>query len=55
MKVGVYAGRFSEIKVPVLCLWGQKDNFVISTASGHWFMFEEPDYFNAEVLGFLEG
>jgi len=73
MKVGVYAERFSEIQVPVLCLWGQKDNFlpvrhalvvaeslqharvVISTASGHWFMFEEPDYFNAEVLGFLEG
>ncbi|MNR56346.1 2-hydroxy-6-oxo-6-phenylhexa-2,4-dienoate hydrolase [compost metagenome] len=57
--------------MPVLCLWGQKDNFlpvrhallvaervgdvrvVISSRSGHWFMLEEPDYFNQEVRSFL--
>ncbi|MNG40673.1 2-hydroxy-6-oxo-6-phenylhexa-2,4-dienoate hydrolase [compost metagenome] len=55
----------------MLCLWGQKDNFlpvrhallvaervgdvrvVISSRSGHWFMLEEPDYFNQEVRSFL--
>ncbi|WP_223444032.1 alpha/beta fold hydrolase [Pseudomonas sp. BF-R-19] len=71
MKVGVFTERLSELKMPVLCLWGQKDNFlpvrhalivaeqvedvrvVISGHSGHWFMLEEPDYFNREVLDFL--
>ncbi|MEH6348795.1 MULTISPECIES: alpha/beta fold hydrolase [Pseudomonas] len=71
MKVEVFAERLAELKMPVLCLWGQKDNFlpvrhalvvaglvgnarvIISTGSGHWFMLEEPDYFNQEVLSFL--
>ncbi|POF42403.1 hypothetical protein B0D71_13355 [Pseudomonas laurylsulfativorans] len=71
IKVEVFADRLSELNMPVLCLWGQKDNFlpvrhalivaalvnearvVISTRSGHWFMLEEPDYFNHEVLNFL--
>lgn len=71
MKVEVFADRLSELKVPVLCLWGAKDNFlpvrhalqvaelvkdvrvVISSRSGHWFMLEEPDYFNQEVQCFL--
>lgn len=71
MKVEVFAERLAELRMPVLCLWGQKDNFlpvrhalkvaewvadarvVISTRSGHWFMLEEPAYFNQEVLAFL--
>ncbi|MCY1312705.1 2-hydroxy-6-oxononadienedioate/2-hydroxy-6-oxononatrienedioate hydrolase [compost metagenome] len=71
MKVEVFAERLAELAMPVLCLWGQKDNFlpvrhallvaervgdvrvVISSRSGHWFMLEEPDYFNQEVRSFL--
>ncbi|MCU1717655.1 alpha/beta fold hydrolase [Pseudomonas sp. 5P_3.1_Bac2] len=71
MKVEVFADRLAELQMPVLCLWGQKDNFlpvrhalqvadkvadvrvVISSRSGHWFMLEEPDYFNHAVLNFL--
>ncbi|WP_448680751.1 alpha/beta fold hydrolase [Pseudomonas nicosulfuronedens] len=71
MKVDVFAERLADLSMPVLCLWGQKDNFlpvrhamivadlvkdvrvVISSRSGHWFMLEEPDYFNQEVLTFL--
>lgn len=71
MKVEVFAGRLAELKMPVLCLWGVKDNFlpvrhalivaelvkdvrvVVSSRSGHWFMLEEPDYFNQEVKYFL--
>lgn len=71
MKVEVFGERLAELQMPVLCLWGQKDNFlpvrhalqvaelvsdvrvVISSRSGHWFMLEEPDYFNREVLSFL--
>lgn len=71
MKVEVFAERLAELQMPVLCLWGQKDNFlpvrhalqvaewvsdvrvIISSRSGHWFMLEEPDYFNREVLAFL--
>ncbi|SEN43240.1 4,5:9,10-diseco-3-hydroxy-5,9,17-trioxoandrosta-1(10),2-diene-4-oate hydrolase [Pseudomonas sp. ok272] len=71
IKVEVLTERLGELKMPVLCLWGQKDNFlpvrhalivaervpdvrvVISGRSGHWFMLEEPDYFNREVLDFL--
>lgn len=71
MKVEVFAERLAELAMPVLCLWGAKDNFlpvrhalvvaelikdvrvVISSRSGHWFMLEEPDYFNKEVQYFL--
>lgn len=71
MKVEVFAERLAELQMPVLCLWGQKDNFlpvrhalivaeqvkdcrvVISSRSGHWFMLEEPAYFNREVQEFL--
>ncbi|EPL15583.1 alpha/beta fold hydrolase [Pseudomonas sp. CF161] len=71
MKVEVFAERLAHLQMPVLCLWGQQDNFlpvrhalivaglvkdvrvVISSRSGHWFMLEEPDYFNREVLTFL--
>ena len=71
MKVDVFGDRLKDIKVPVLCLWGQKDNFlparhalivaekiedvrvVISSRSGHWFMLEEPEYFNRAVQDFL--
>ena len=28
MRVGVYADRLHEIRVPVLCFWGQKDQFL---------------------------
>ena len=28
MRVGVYADRLNEVKVPVLCFWGQRDQFV---------------------------
>lgn len=71
MKAGVYAERFHELKMPVLCFWGQKDQFmpvrhalmiaervpdvrvVISSHAGHWFMLEQPAYFNREILDFL--
>lgn len=71
MKVEVFAERLAELTMPVLCLWGARDNFlpmrhalvvaglvkdvrvVISSRSGHWFMLEEPDYFNREVQFFL--
>ncbi|WP_248798123.1 alpha/beta fold hydrolase [Pseudomonas sp. MWU13-2105] len=71
MKVEVFADRLAQLQMPVLCLWGQQDNFlpvghalivaglikdvrvVISSRSGHWFMLEEPDYFNHEVMTFL--
>lgn len=71
MKVGVYAERLHELRMPVLCFWGQKDHFlpvrhamvvaasvpdvrvVISSHAGHWFMLEQPAYFNHEILEFL--
>jgi 4,5:9,10-diseco-3-hydroxy-5,9,17-trioxoandrosta-1(10),2-diene-4-oate hydrolase len=71
MRVGVYADRLHELKMPVLCFWGQKDQFlpvrhamvvaekvanarvVISTQAGHWFMLEQPAYFNREIQDFL--
>ncbi|WP_414157052.1 alpha/beta fold hydrolase [Pseudomonas sp. BNK-15] len=71
MKVEVFAERLADLNMPVLCLWGAKDNFlpvrhalrvaelikdvrvVLSSRSGHWFMLEEPDYFNREVQCFL--
>jgi 4,5:9,10-diseco-3-hydroxy-5,9,17-trioxoandrosta-1(10),2-diene-4-oate hydrolase len=71
MKVGVYAERLHELKMPVLCFWGQKDQYlpvrhalivaervpdvrvVISSQAGHWFMLEQPAYFNREILDFL--
>ncbi|WP_233809890.1 alpha/beta fold hydrolase [Paraburkholderia sp. HP33-1] len=71
MRVGVYADRLHELKMPVLCFWGAKDQFlpvrhalvvaqrvpnarvVISTDAGHWFMLEQPGYFNREIDDFL--
>lgn len=71
MRVGVYGERLHELTMPVLCLWGQKDQFlpvrhalvvaeripharvVISTHAGHWFMLEQPGYFNREIDEFL--
>lgn len=71
MKVDVFGDRLADLKLPVLCLWGQKDNFlpvrhalqvaekvadvrvVISSRAGHWFMLEEPDYFNRVVMDFV--
>ena len=72
MKTGVFGDRLHELKMPVLCFWGQKDQFlpvkhaaivaercadvrvVISSHAGHWFMVEEPDYFNRQIEWFLE-
>jgi 4,5:9,10-diseco-3-hydroxy-5,9,17-trioxoandrosta-1(10),2-diene-4-oate hydrolase len=71
MKTKVFGDRLHEIKMPVLCFWGQKDLFlpvahaaivaervadvrvVISSHAGHWFMVEEPDYFNTQIDWFL--
>lgn len=34
--------------------WVRDVRVVVSSRSGHWFMLEEPDYFNQEVLSFLK-
>lgn len=72
MQVAVSGDRLAELTMPILGLWGQKDQFcparhaniliergvdvrvVVSSRSGHWFMLEEPAYFNREVLDFLQ-